>query len=273
MSIKTTKPPFQIMGIVNITPDSFSDGGLFLSPKNSIEHIHRLIDDGVDILDLGAESARPQANPLSAKEEWDRLLPVLKALARDSISLPISIDTYRTSTMLKAMDWGATIFNNIKGVKPSAALEKIAKQKCQYIAMHMWKSPAKMQVHPLSGLDAFKRVDTFFADTYKTLLAAGFKKEQVWMDPGIGFGKDDTANFTILQNIPYWQKKYKIAVGISRKAFIGRLFSIAEPKDRDNLSKMLELGLGIAGVSLIRTHDVRGLVKLRSLIKHSQNKV
>lgn len=259
--------PFLIMGIVNVTPDSFSDAGLFFDKQAAINHIHKLFEDGADIVDLGAESTRPNALSISEDEEWQRLAPVLREIQNSSLKdLAISIDTYKPSIMLKALDFGVKLINNPKGICSKDILERIRSSHCGYLSMHMWQEPSQMQKNPLGTSAAIQAVTLFFKESHDKLMEAGYKPEQFWLDPGIGFGKTDAANIQLLQSIPVWAKRYPVAIGISRKSFLGRILDIPKPEHRDNASKMLEFGLTLSGAGLIRTHEVRTLASIRSLM-------
>jgi dihydropteroate synthase len=258
---------YLIMGIVNVTPDSFSDGNLFLDPKKASEQCFYLADDGADYIDLGAESSRPGASVITPELEWQRLEPVLDLLARRQLGAKISVDTTNSSTMLKATAAGAVMINNISGLADPETLVKLAAAgKTEYIAMHMAGTPDTMQKAPLRASDATKEVESFFATAKQELLEAGFVPEQIWLDPGIGFGKTDAANLNLMAETVPWSRKYNIALGISRKSWLGRTLDIACPTDRDKASKTMEFGLWIAGAKLIRTHDVKGLSVFRTLL-------
>jgi dihydropteroate synthase len=251
-----------IMGVINVTPDSFSDGGELPTPEAAADKAARLIEEGADLIDLGAESTRPNATPVSSAEEWQRLEPVLKLLQKNHPSIPVSLDTRKPELMLRAADLGVVYVNDVEGglQVPSETLARLAKYpKMQYIAMHMQGNPQTMQQNPLNADDAIKAVDAFFAERHAALLSAGFSKERIYLDPGIGFGKTDEANFRLMRDVRLWTPNYRVAIGISRKGFIRRAFKIDDPKKTDPATKKLELGLALLGVRMIRTHDVKGL--------------
>jgi len=258
--------PGLIMGVINITPDSFSDGGQFHNPQAALEQALRLVDQGADIIDLGAESSRPGAQLISENEEWQRLEPVLNLLSQRQLGARLSIDTNKPEIMRRVIPCGVTIINDIKGGADDLTLRDLAQKQVTYIAMHMHRSPADMQQLPLSGDEALKSVDCFFTQTEDRLLRAGFPKAAIWLDPGIGFGKTDSANLRLLKYCLSISGRYSLVLGISRKSFIGRLLGIESPIDRDGPSKMLELGLMLAGIRVIRTHDVKNLNNIRSLL-------
>lgn len=252
-----------IMGVVNVTPDSFSDGGRFFKPEDAVDQVLRLVDDGADIIDIGAESSRPGAALISSDLEWQRLEPVLEKLFRRDIGCQISIDTNKDETMLRLVDTPVRIINDIKGGASRSTLEALAVKDMTYIAMHMHHTPETMQLDPLDGEDAVRQVEDFFKSTAENLERCGFSKECIWLDPGIGFGKTDRANIALMKSSISQSRKWPVVVGVSRKSFIGRLLGIDDPLQRDHPSKMLELALMLAPVKAIRTHDVATLRRLR----------
>ena len=257
-----------LMGVVNLTPDSFSDGGDYNDVGAAFDRIETLIADGADIIDLGAESTRPGASQVPAEEEWKRLEPLLKRLSQSSLRVSISVDTRKPSLMLQAADYGATWFNDIGGHADITDLATLASYpEMHYIAMHMPITPDIMQVQPMPAAQALANIKEFFAQRMALLAAAGFGGERVWFDPGIGFGKTDTANLRIMQEISLWSQTMQMMIGVSRKSLIGRILDISDPKARDAPSKMLEFGLALCGAKLIRTHNVAPLKRLFDLVR------
>jgi dihydropteroate synthase len=258
-----------IMGIVNITPDSFSDGGLFLSKDAALKQIDQLIQDGADILDIGAESSRPGAHAVSLDEEWTRLSPVLKALDKESISTLISVDTYKPEIMRRLKDHNVAIINDIRGGGqiPDDILRDWARLSRTYLGMHMHLGPRSMQQTPLGAAEASAAVRAYYAVTRDRLQKLGFKPDKIWLDPGIGFGKTDAANLYLIREALEEAGRTPLVMGISRKSFIGRILDIDRPEDRDGPSKMLELSFLYAGVKAIRTHNVKHLRRIRDLIQ------
>lgn len=255
-----------IMGIVNVTPDSFSDGGRFFTSDSALAQIDGLLRDGADIIDLGAESTRPNAASVSLEEEWRRLKPILQAL--DTQTLRISVDTSKPEIMRRLLDHNVAIINDVHGAQQidDLTLSQWAAAGRSYLAMHMHKDPQSMQVEPL-GLEEAKLVmHSFYQATQARLIQLGFPRDKIWLDPGIGFGKNDQANLYLIRDAMQRAAEMPIALGISRKSFIGRLLDIEAPLERDAPSKMLELSFLFAGVKAVRTHNVKHLRRLKDLI-------
>jgi dihydropteroate synthase len=260
-------PSFKIIGVINITPDSFSDGGTLLSPESAVAKMIKLREEGADVIDIGAESSRPGAEPIGLEEEWSRLEPVLNLIQQRGIDIPMSIDTYKDDIALKVLPYNITYINNIRGLYTDQTLHQLAKvNNLNYICMHMLNSPQVMQQKPLEFRGCLDVVEDFFTSASLRLEKAGFAKDRIFMDPGIGFGKTDAANIRLLASTTQLGESFNLAVGISRKSWIGRTLTIESPKERDNPSKMMELALGMFGARLIRTHDVGKLAKLRQLL-------
>ena len=256
-----------LMGVVNTTPDSFSDGGSFGSPMAACDQIEKLLEDGADIIDLGAESTRPGAESLTSEKEWQRLEPVFNEIHKRHLRATFSIDSHKEKTVLNAIEAGASFINNVDGVFAQSFFDKLpSKEGLSYIAMHRNADAKTMQNAPLKGAEAVSHVERFFGEASQSLQAFGFDKSHIWLDPGIGFGKDDSANLRLLAETHQWTKNYQVTLGISRKSFLGRLLGIDPPKERDSASKTLELGLWLLGAQMIRTHDVKPLKNMVELI-------
>jgi dihydropteroate synthase len=257
-----------IMGVVNITPDSFSDGGSYFEPDTAINRSLHLLREGADVVDIGAESTRPGSTPVSPTDEWQRLEPVLKKLTAQGLGDRISVDTRNDETMLKAFKLGVRWFNNIAGLCQNITLQELSRdQTTRYIAMHMHGEPYSMQQEPLDGMGAISGVEKAFASYTEGLLAAGFSSKRIFMDPGIGFGKTDRANLMLLARISELASNYQLLVGVSRKSFIGRLLDLPNTNDRDPPSKMLEFSAWNQGASIVRTHAVEPLAKIRETMR------
>lgn len=258
----------KIMGVLNVTLDSFSDGGKFLDQKKAWEHLEQLVADGADIIDIGAESSRPGAKPISSDDEWSRLRPLLEQARKSAPAVRISVDTRKPELMVKAADHGACFINDIEGGRDLNTLKLLARYPdISFISMHMHGDPQTMQNQPLAGKAGLQKIDAFFTEKKRVLTECGFPAARIWLDPGFGFGKTDELNAKVLAAIPGWvQKGIQVALGVSRKSFFGRMLEIAEPDQRDAPSKICELAAALLGVSIIRTHNVRQLKNLLVLV-------
>jgi dihydropteroate synthase len=254
-----------IAGVVNLTPDSFSDGGQYTDPGKCLDHVHQLIHDGADLIEFGAESSRPGSVYVEESEEWERLEPTLKRIAALNLKVKFAIDTRRPVIMRRAVDCGIRCINNIEGLADDSTMRWLAKERISYIAMHMHRTPIDMQKFPLNRAVVSSSLEQFFASAVVKLLEHGFSADDFFLDPGIGFGKTDPANLEIISKIANWSSRYPVAVGVSRKGFLGRLFGASDVSQRDPASKVLEFMLSIGGVRLIRTHDVQRLASVLAL--------
>lgn len=253
------------MGVLNLTPDSFSDGGVFFNISAAKMQIDKLIADGADIIDLGAESSRPGSQVVSAEQEWSRLEPILEVLHLWP-DIKFSLDSYKEDIIIKALNYKIDMINNIKGLVSNDCLKEIARRGLSYVSMHISGDPKSMQLDPLKGAEAADAVFNKLHSDYNDLIAAGFDKDKVFLDPGIGFGKDDSANLYLIERCMKEALTIPLLVGLSRKSFIGRLLDIEEPLDRDPPSKMLEISLMMSGVEIIRTHEVKQLAYMKNLL-------
>jgi dihydropteroate synthase len=262
---------FLTFGILNVTPDSFSDGGLYTKPEDALEKALQLFEDGADFVDAGAESTKPGAQMTPELEEWRRLEPFLQ-LANERGLLPrLSIDTMKFTIMKRAAKMGAAFINCVGPIPEEHELKELIgiKPDLGFVATHMHGVPETMQLTPLGPRSAKNRVSSYFENCLEELLKSGFRPEKIFLDPGIGFGKSDAANLTLLANTHHWAKTFNLAIGVSRKGFIGRLFGGESKKDRDALSKAIETSAVFSGAKMIRTHDVRGLAKISSVIEEA----
>ena len=252
----------KVMGIVNVTPDSFSDGGRFFDPAEGIEHARRLIAQGADILDIGGESTRPGATPVSAFEEIRRVVPVIEAVRAASV-VPISIDTMKPEVARAAVRAGATIWNDVSALRfAPEAPEVAAELGCEVVLMHMLGQPGTMQDAPRYD-DVVAEVEAFLMARAFTTMAAGVAKEKIWLDPGVGFGKTVEHNLALLAGLPrFVALGYPILLGASRKRFIAGIDpSARETEDRLGGSLAAHLAGAAAGVAAVRVHDVRETVQ------------
>jgi dihydropteroate synthase len=244
------------MGVVNVTPDSFSDGGLFLDPEAAIAHGRELAAQGADILDVGGESTRPGAEAVSAEEERARIEPVVAGLARErGAAAPVSIDTSKTPVAVAALDAGAEIVNDVTAFRGDPELAGLcADRGCGVILMHMLGSPRTMQDNPTYD-DVVDDVKAFLAERVEAAVAAGVDEERIWVDPGIGFGKTLEHNLELLRRLDELHELGRpIVVGTSRKSFIGKLTG-REVDDRLGGTIASNVLAIIGGADVVRGHD------------------
>lgn len=249
-----------VMGVVNLTPDSFFDGGQFETPQRAVDHAHRLIDEGADVLDLGAESSRPGATPLSEDEEWLRLVPVLEMLAEAPV--PISVDTYHASTARRALDAGATLINDISALRHDPEMAScMATAGCPCVLMHMQGTPKTMQTAPVYG-DVVAEIMAFFEERIDAALAAGMAREQIWLDPGFGFGKSVAHNLTVLRELARFQQfELPVLIGTSNKSTVGAVLNV-DVQDRTEGTAATVAASVLHGVQCVRVHDVRAMARV-----------
>jgi len=252
----------RVMGVVNVTPDSFSDGGRFLGAERAIDQARLLLRQGADMLDIGGESTRPGAAPVSASEEIARILPVVRALRAES-EAPISIDTMKPEVMRAAAAEGAAIWNDITalGFSPDS-LPVAAELGCEVMLMHMQGEPRTMQDNPVYA-DVVAEVCAFLDERAMAAMAAGVKREAIWLDPGIGFGKTLEHNLQLLANLDKLKALgFKTVLGVSRKRFLRAIDKTAEAAT-DRLGGSLAGAIvgAEAGMDAVRVHDVRETVQ------------
>ena len=243
-----------VMGILNITPDSFSDGGVFLSRENAIAHARRMTEAGADIIDVGGESTRPGAQPVSVQEEMDRVIPVIEAL-HEKISLPISIDTSKPEVMRAAVAAGAGFINDVRALRDAGALEAAASLHVPVCLMHMQGEPRRMQENP-SYRDVVADVGDFLRARLQAAQAAGIPAQRLVIDPGFGFGKTLEHNLELLRGLKKLQSLgVPILVGLSRKSLIGKALGLPV-EGRLQASVALALMAVQNSARLVRVHDV-----------------
>ena len=254
----------KLMGVVNVTPDSFSDGGLYLDPEAAILHGKELAEAGAAILDIGGESTRPGAAPVAADEEMRRVVPVVAALA--GVAEAISVDTSKATVAEAALDAGASIVNDVtalRGDPEMAAL--VADRGVGLVLMHMAGDPRTMQVNPEYG-DVVAEVRDFLAARMAVAVAAGVDESRIWLDPGIGFGKTVAHNLELLRGIPELTTLGRpILLGTSRKSFIGRTDG-SETDDRLGGTIATSILAATAGAQVIRVHDVREMSQAMKMV-------
>lgn len=255
----------QVMGILNVTPDSFSDGGRFDAPDSALAHARIMISDGAAIIDIGGESTRPGATPVSADEEIRRTVPVIRAIRAEWDGL-ISIDTMKASVARKALAAGADIINDVSGLTADPEMAAVcAASDCGIAIMHMRGTPADMQDAP-DYADVVAEVRSFFQERFEKLTALGIDPTRLCFDPGIGFGKTLDHNLALLRNLPTLApESCPLLLGVSRKSFLAKISPAAEPHERDAPTIALTALSRSRGIMLHRVHDVKGnLAALRS---------
>lgn len=243
-----------VMGILNITPDSFSDGGAFLGLEAALDHAEAMLAAGVEIIDIGGESSRPGAEPLTVEQELQRVLPVLLGL-RDC-GKPLSVDTCKPKVMREALAMGADMINDINGFRAQGAIEAVAGSDCGLCVMHMQNQPQTMQHQP-EYADVVQEVISFLQERVASLMAAGVARERICVDPGFGFGKTLAHNLALLQHLPEIRAAVGVPVlaGLSRKSMLG---SLTGRPVGERLAASLAAALAAVanGAQLLRVHDV-----------------
>jgi dihydropteroate synthase len=254
------------MGVLNVTPDSFSDGGQFFEPDKAIEHGLKMAVDGAAIIDVGGESTRPGSAPVSAQEQIKRVVPVIKALAK-KINVPISIDTRNFDVAKTALDAGATMINDITALSDERMGRLAAEQQVPVVLMHIQGTPATMQIEPKYD-DVVGEVRQFLLDRAKRVEQFGILKERIFIDPGIGFGKTLEHNLLLLRNIDkFVATGYRVLVGTSRKTFIGKLTGKENPAERIFGTAAAVALCAASGVSIVRVHDVAEMADVMKVVK------
>lgn len=255
-----------IMGILNVTPDSFSDGGLYYNEKKAIEHGLRLVEEGADIIDIGGESTRPGSEPVSVEEEIRRTIPIINALSKE-INIPISIDTYKAEVARRALDAGATMVNDISGLRFDPDMPKVvAEYDVPVIIMHIKGRPKDMQLNP-SYEALIPEIMDYLRISIRLAIKFGVKEERIIIDPGIGFGKTFEHNLEILNNLrEFTLLERPVAIGVSRKAFIGKILGDLPPTERlEGTAASVAIAI-YNGANILRVHDVREMVRVERVV-------
>ena len=254
----------KIMGIINVTPDSFSDGGVNFWYKDAINNALQLIDDGADIIDIGGESARPGSESISLEEEINRVIPVIKEIKRLRPSIKISIDTVKYEVAKQSLDLGVEIINDISGLSFEPRFVDLAKEyNAGLILMHIKGKPRTMQLNPTYD-DLIGEISSFLQE--KVNIAINKNVNYVWVDVGIGFGKTVDDNINLLRNLEKFNNLgAKQVLGISRKSFIGKLHNIEKAKDRDIETLIYHTLLLNKNVDIIRVHSVKNYKTMKDI--------
>lgn len=254
-----------IMGILNVTDDSFYDGGKYRNLDEALRHTEKMVRDGAEIIDIGGESTRPGADPVSVEEELDRVLPVLEAIKKN-IDVVISVDTYKSAVAEEALKLGADIINDISGFTfDDNMVNVIKKYNAIAIAMHIKGKPKDMQKNP-QYRNVKKEVFNFLKNSIRRALKAGIKRDKLIIDPGIGFGKKLTHNIEIIRNLSYFKRfELPILIGVSRKSMIGMILGdtqemnemVKPPSERLNGTIAVNVLSYLKGANIFRVHDVK----------------
>jgi len=250
------------MGIINVTPDSFSDGGKYFTKNSAVNHAMSLIKDGADILDIGGESSRPGAAPISVKDELNRIIPVIKLIRKTDSAVLISIDTTKSVVAKQAVEAGADIVNDISGF----ALDKnmpsvVSSLDVPVVLMHMKGKPLTMQKKPHYD-NLVSEISSFFLSQINVAKSAGIKTEKIILDPGIGFGKTLDHNFTIIQKLnEFCELGYPVLIGPSRKAFIGSMLDLPSHDRLEGTAAAVSASI-LNGARIVRVHDVKEMKRV-----------
>ncbi len=258
----------RVMGIVNVTPDSFSDGGQFSSTNLAIAHALKLVAEGADILDIGGESTRPNATPVSLQQELDRVLPVIEALAKQA-NIPISIDTYKPQVMQAALVAGASMVNDVRALQEEGALEIVAKSNAGVCLMHMQGTPKTMQLNPQYE-NVVNEVKEFLKTRLQASIHAGFRASYILLDPGFGFGKTREHNILMLKNLEsFADLGQPLLVGLSRKSVLGQITN-NDVDARLHASIAASVLSAMKGAKILRVHDVKATVEALKIVASIQ---
>ena len=256
-----------VMGILNVTPDSFSDGGLFYNTDEAVSHALQLIEYGIDIIDIGGESTRPGAKKISEEEEIQRIIPVVKQIRELSPEIIISIDTTKSMVAQKAIQSGANIINDISGFSfDNKMIDVVRESKVPVIIMHMQGDPSNMQNKPVYD-DLIIDISSFFKSKIKLATDAGIKKKQIILDPGIGFGKKVGDNFQLINQLNEFCKLgFPVMIGPSRKSFIGTTLNLPVDDRLEGTAAAVAVGV-MNGARIVRVHDVKEIKRVVTIVE------
>src|SRR2546427_6789256 len=249
----------RVMGILNVTPDSFSDGGRYLEPDRALRHGLEMVEHGADLLDVGGESTRPGSDPVSADEEWRRVGPVIRDLVA-KVDVPLSVDTMKAEVAARAIEAGASIVNDVSGLREPAMVHIVARGRVGVVVMHMLGNPKTMQTHP-EYADVVGEIRSFLTERIRVLGSTGEASDAVAVDPGVGFGKTQAHNLALLQHLDrIVALGHPAVVGVSRKSLIDRRGG-GEPAERLPGSIAAATLAMAKGAHVVRVHDVRETVR------------
>ena len=267
--ILTGKPPL-LMGILNLTPDSFSDGGKFFSTDKALDHALEMLDQGADIIDAGGESTRPGAPDLSDEEECDRVVPLVKALRKARPDCTISIDTRKAKVARASLEAGADIINDVSGLQYSPDMARtVAEYQAGLVIMHMRGTPSDMQkAENLIYKNLCGDILEFLNTEAEKAISAGVKKESIIFDPGIGFSKSPEQNIELVRKMDFFgQSGYPVLAGFSRKTFLGKILGESVPEKRLNGNLAVSAFLFNKKTEILRVHDVREIKEIFKVLE------
>ena len=257
-----------LMGILNITPDSFSDGGKYLTLNEALKRAHEMIEEGVDIIDIGGESTRPGSEPVSLDEELKRIIPIIEALKKDS-DIAISVDTYKPQVMKEAIDRDVAMINDVYALRQPGAIDVIKHSKVGICLMHMQGTPQTMQINP-HYTNVVSEVKSFLEARANDLVSEGIEKSRMILDPGFGFGKTFEHNIALLQELESFKSlKLPLLVGLSRKSFIRKILN-GEHDDHLSGSIAAAIFSVIKGAKILRVHDIKETKSALKIINVAQ---
>jgi dihydropteroate synthase len=257
------------MGVVNVTPDSFSDGGRWSTKEKAVEHALQLVREGADILDIGGESTRPGAAPVPLNEELDRVIGVIEALRGCGAAL--SVDTVKAEVMREAARAGVDILNDINGFRAPGAFDAAVESGCGLCIMHMQGEPRTMQLQPTYA-DFFEEVNTFLMERARLFEMRGVEPSKICLDPGFGFGKTVGQNFELLARAAdFVASGYPVLYGMSRKSSLGAVTGISQPDQRVTASVVAHVLAAEKGVQILRVHDVAETVAGLRVLESTEN--
>jgi dihydropteroate synthase len=255
----------KVMGILNVTPDSFSDPGRYFSREKAITHALRMEEEGADFIDIGGESSRPGAKPVSFEEEIERVIPLLEMLA-PRLKIPVSVDTYKPEVARRAIDAGASMINDIRALAEPGMKELLSEKRVPVVLMHMKGTPETMQLEPAYQA-VVPEITLFFKERIQTALSAGMAPEQIIVDPGIGFGKTASHNLEILRWLDQFHRLgFPVLVGTSNKSFIGKILD--RPVEKRLAGSLATVAWAIRkGAHIVRVHEVGATKDLIRMIE------
>ena len=261
--LKATRPSkTRVMGVLNITPDSFSDGGRFLDPAQAVEQALQMQEEGADWVDVGGESTRPGARPVTSREEKERVIPVIKVLSK-VLRIPVSIDTYKAEVARAAVGEGARMVNDIGALGLDSSMGKtLARLKVPVVLMHMKGKPRTMQKKPVYR-DLMGELTSFFRERLRYAAQCGIRQDRIWIDPGFGFGKTPRHNIELTRRL--WELTVlgrPLLLGPSRKSTLGWLLGGVSPEDRVEATGAAVTAAVLKGVDMVRVHDVKAAVRV-----------